>query len=334
MDFLYATLNDSFSPGQHFALPAGSTAVVLSSGMIEFTPSSINDDTTWLLLSAGIHGNETAPIEIANAIIADLFSGTLPLHCKLAVQFANIEAIRQGKRYIQHDMNRLFNSAHQANAATIYEAKRAAELEKLTHAFFTAAPSSLPTKGYHYDMHTAIRGSIYPQFAVCPFQLARSYPFPALATLGHTGIATVLLSRAPSCTYSDYSSRLLGVNAFTLELGKAYPLGQNDLTQFTHFDQALREQISTPHFTPPPINRDCLTVFRAKYDLIKHSEQFVLNVASTTENFTLLPDGFIIAEEQSHRYIAHGGNERIVFPNPHVQPGLRAGIIVEPFSLP
>jgi succinylglutamate desuccinylase len=49
------------------------------------------------------------------------------------------------------------------------------------------------------------------------------------------------------------------------------------------------------------------------------------------ENFTALPDGFVIAEDGAQRYVPAG--ERILFPNPGVKPGLRAGIVVEPATL-
>jgi succinylglutamate desuccinylase len=50
------------------------------------------------------------------------------------------------------------------------------------------------------------------------------------------------------------------------------------------------------------------------------------------ENFTALPDGFVIAEDGA-ALCGPGGAERILFPNPGVKPGLRAGIVVEPATL-
>ena len=59
----------------------------------------------------------------------------------------------------------------------------------------------------------------------------------------------------------------------------------------------------------------------------------MLHLADDVENFTALPDGMLIAEDGATRHIARGGKERILFPNPRVSIGLRAGIVIAPASL-
>ncbi|MCT6981007.1 succinylglutamate desuccinylase/aspartoacylase family protein, partial [Salmonella enterica subsp. enterica serovar Oranienburg] len=74
--------------------------------------------------------------------------------------FGNPEAMRRGERYLELDVNRLFNGRHEKNIGP--EAMRAAELEQLARSFF-----SLPGRSrLHYDLHTAIRGSKVEQFAL------------------------------------------------------------------------------------------------------------------------------------------------------------------------
>ena len=57
----------------------------------------------------------------------------------------------------------------------------------------------------------------------------------------------------------------------------------------------------------------------------KQSDQFVLNVASDVPNFTPFRAGTVLAEDGDYCYRVEHDEERIVFPNPKVKPGLRAG---------
>jgi succinylglutamate desuccinylase len=54
----------------------------------------------------------------------------------------------------------------------------------------------------------------------------------------------------------------------------------------------------------------------------------VLNVASDVPNFTAFPAGTELAHDGDYRYRVSHDEERIVFPNPKVKPGLRAGLMV------
>jgi len=62
--------------------------------------------------------------------------------------------------------------------------------------------------------------------------------------------------------------------------------------------------------------------------ITKQSEAFELFVANDVPNFTPLPRDTLVARDGSYRYQVSHDEERIVFPNPSVKPGLRAGLMV------
>jgi len=57
---------------RHDILSAGTEVTFLDVGVIKFEPNTACD--TSLVISCGVHGNETAPIEIVSTIINDLLA--------------------------------------------------------------------------------------------------------------------------------------------------------------------------------------------------------------------------------------------------------------------
>ncbi|MGL6070973.1 succinylglutamate desuccinylase [Craterilacuibacter sp.] len=324
-DFLSATLACTKTD-----FPARSTLTQLrltwhGPGILELTPHALAQNADQVLISAGIHGNETAPVEVLNAILNDIIAGRLMLKVRLLAILGHPEALQRGERYLDYDMNRLFAGAHRQHAQA-REAARAAELEHAAERFFATSPAS--ARRLHYDLHTAIRDSVFEKFAIVPFMHQRACDSEQLAWLAGCDVEAILLHSAPAATFSYHTSFHCHASAFTLELGKAQPFGQNDLSRFSGIAQGLRQLLAAQ----APKLAACPPLFRAKYNLVKHSEAFRLNLDAQVENFTLLPDGYLIAEDGATRYVAQGGEERILFPNPGVKPGLRAGIVIEPVA--
>ena len=296
----------------------------LAEGALEVRPPDARDNGTDLLFSAGIHGNETAPIELLDELIHAIARGEIKPRARILFLFGNPQAMRRGERYVDQDVNRLFNGKHQEASGN--EALRACELERLAATFF-----SLPDRDrLHYDLHTAIRGSKIEQFALYPWKEGRQHSRRELVRLHRAGMEAVLLQNKPSVVFSAYTYDKLGAESFTLELGKARPFGQNAAINLAPLKTLLTNLIKG---TEPLVGDeiDGLKLFSVAREVIKHSDGFKLNLPEDVENFTRLEKGYVLAEDPvKSDWIVEEEGARIIFPNPKVKNGLRAGILVVP----
>ncbi|MOA45576.1 Succinylglutamate desuccinylase [compost metagenome] len=86
----------------------------------------------------------------------------------------------------------------------------------------------------------------------------------------------------------------------------------------------------------PPVAGDLhqLQLFRVAREIVRHSDAFRLYLDDRVENFTALVPGSLLAEDgDGHSWRVEESGARIVFPNPKVRNGLRAGLIVVPAAL-
>lgn len=314
-------------PAQKIQMTAGGTRLCwLAEGALEVRPSDSGDNGTDLLLSAGIHGNETAPIELLDELIRAIARGELQPRARVLFLFGNPDAMRRGERYVEQDVNRLFNGRHELSEGP--EALRASELERLAARFFNQPDRYR----LHYDLHTAIRGSRIEQFALYPWKDGQPHSRRELARLSRAGISAVLLQNKPSIVFSAYTRERLDAQAFTLELGKARPFGHNqqvDLTRLKTCLVALIEGREDEQGVDGSL--DGLQLFSVAREVIKHSDAFRLNLPDTIENFTELDTGYLLAEDMAgQRWVVEETAARIIFPNPRVKNGLRAGILIVP----
>lgn len=305
--------------------PEGTRLRWLAEGALEITPPVASDNGLDLLLSAGIHGNETAPIELLDRLLQGIARNQLKPRARILFLFGNPAAMRSGERYIEQDINRLFNGRHDQHTGA--EALRACDLEHLAAAFFSKPERTR----LHYDLHTAIRASKIEQFALYPFQEGRPRSQRELARLSAAGIEAVLLHNKSSITFSAYTYTQLGAEAFTLELGKARPFGQNELVNLDLLELHLQALIEGREPEGASDDLGELKLFAVAREVIKHSDAFKLHLPADIENFSELPIGYLLAEDLADtRWVVSEPGARIIFPNPKVKNGLRAGILIIP----
>ncbi|ASV99732.1 succinylglutamate desuccinylase [Paraburkholderia aromaticivorans] len=323
-DFLAYTLAGTrpAAPAAQGTCAAGVRWSWLDDGVLLMEPAAQEAGMRSVLVSAGVHGDETAPIELLAFLVRDIAQGTAALACRLLVILGNVDAMREACRYRDDDLNRLFSGRH-LQVPHSFEAPRAAALEQAATQFFAAAPDD-PAARWHIDMHTAIRASAFEQFALLP-HTGKPFSRAMFAWLGKAHISAVLLHTTKGNTYSHFTAQACGAQACTLELGKVRPFGQNDLTRFARADHAVRHLVAGLRGEPRAEMPRAFTVID---QITKQSDAFELLVAADVANFTPFVKDTVLARDGDYRYVVRHDEERLVFPNATVKPGLRAGLMV------
>jgi len=321
-DAIQALLEGDFMGFAALLSKAGYQVDVPATGILQITTRNNQIQSLQrlrLLISVGIHGDETAPIEMLAALLSELAQASHQLSVDLMIVVGNVEAVALGKRYIEADLNRMFN-ADRGDLQSTREAARADVIMRVCEVFFSQ-PSA---QKWHLDLHAAIKRSRYDTFAIIPDVIQDADKASLIAWLGAAGGAAVVLNNKPAGTFSAYTASHFGATSCTAELGQLAPVGHNDLTAFSATYEALQRLILSANTTPakltPPV------VFKVKQELIKRSEDFKFTLNAGIENFTdLLPDS-VIATDGNVVHRVGKEKEYVIFPNPEVRCGQRAGL--------
>ena len=273
-----------------------------------------------VLISVGVHGDETGPIEVLAQVLDALSREPAALAVDLMVCVGNIDAIAAGKRFIDADLNRMFRPVRGALAGAA-EAARADAMIAATDAYFKGAG---PDR-WHLDLHTAIRPSVYPTFAIVPDLVAEQAKRALVAWLGQAAIGAIIMNPQSAGTFSYYSAEFHGAAASTVELGRVGTLGQNDLSLFADVHGALDGLLRGAAPAAPKVAPH---VFKVAQEIMKLSDSFKMAFDRSTQNFTALHQGDVIATDGDTVYSVKHPEELVVFPNPDVRVGLRAGLMV------
>lgn len=314
---------------------------ILDTGLIVFEPLSANVAKD-IVLSSAVHGNETAPIEICRDLIKQLILGDLHLEHRILFIFGNPPSINTGQRFVEENLNRLFSSKEfsskelsndpsktQGTDLINKERHRALLLENTVADFFAAGQG----ERFHYDLHTAIRGSKNDKFAVYPFQHNNPWVKAELQFMFACGINTILFSNSPTTTFSYFSSNEFGAHSFTIELGKVKPFGENDTGNFAKVTQCLTALLSEQSLHLSKYHESDFNFFKIEQVIVRHHQDFNLHFNDDVENFTEFPIGTVIATDGEQKIKTQQQGEAIIFPNANVAIGQRAMLTVVPVSI-
>lgn len=333
-DFLTLTRNnewhlDAFNiEHEHYQVEVWDT------GVIYFHPKGLNKSavTASYVFSSAVHGNETAPIEICDELITNTLNGDLSPLVPVLFIFGNPASINIGKRFLEENMNRLFSGYHSKGLdpqgrESNKERQRAEKLEQYVSKFFGFYPDSHKT---HYDLHTAIRDSAHEKFAVYPYLHGKPWKKQQFEILRAMGVTTFLLMQKAATTFSYYSSNTHGAEAFTIELGKVRPFGENDQKSFAAAKQTLIALLTNKEFNGDVFDQDNYQLMSVSREIIKNYDDFDLNFSDDEANFTEYKKGEKIASENGQDVLVEEDVEAIVFPNANVEIGQRAILMVVP----
>lgn len=314
---------------------AGGRAIDRGPGLIELVPD--RSAAAASVLSAGIHGNETAPLELLLALADALDAARLQVGTPMLLVIGHPAAIVAGTRYVDTNLNRLFTREPAASGTSGQEYARAEVLMDTVDAFWEqhGGPVSALDQAatpLHLDLHTAIRASRYPRFVVEPFADLAT-PQPVWRAIAGAGLQAVLSQHAPSPTFSHYSRAQHGVAAFTLELGRVAAFGDNDLAALRPMADWLAARVEgRPAHEADP---NGLAFFRVASELRRVSDDFELGFAEDVANFTPFAVGTMIARDgEAGETVVAEAPVYVVFPNARVERGARAALLARPVAAP
>jgi len=299
-----------------------------------------------IVISSGIHGNETAPIEIVQQLISDIIAQKIQVKHPTLLIMGNPVAMNIAKRFQTENLNRLFSGKHK-EIAPCFEKYRAERLENYVSDFFNAGAakanntantdetnsSKSKVTNYHYDLHTAIRNSKYEKFAIYPYQADKPWNKEQLSFMASCGVNTILFGHGPSGTFSYFSSANFSAHAFTVELGKVRPFGENNMANFQAMTSNLSALISDTPIPLKEFNNNDFNLFEALGDITKMSDDFKLFIGDEISNFTDYPVNTLLSSDQGTEYRTTRSGESIVFPNANIGNGQRAALMIVPTTL-
>ncbi|WP_061012145.1 succinylglutamate desuccinylase [Photobacterium leiognathi] len=322
--FLSATCDLSlpFVPAD-WVLESGIHCQLLQRGVLQITPNEQISTAKDIVLSSGVHGNETAPIELVQQLAEGILLGHIePVH-RLLLIIAHPEAINHKTRFIEENMNRLFKVR---NSERNIDCKVANQLQEAVNSFYGVSTAVQPER-WHLDLHCAIRPSEHYTFAISPYSHKHSRSNSLFSFIQHAKIEAVLLANDPSSTFSWFSAEYHGAQALTIELGKVADFGNNNLALLAHFSRAMMKLV-TESSLPITWNND-VEVYRVSRTLLKQSDDFNFSFPDDLPNFTFFDEGVYLGSDSGEAFIADEKGEAVVFPNANVALGQRAALMVK-----
>ena len=172
-----------------------------------------------VVMFSGVHGDEISGIHAVEKLFFDFFTGARTLLAgALTLARANAEAIAAERRYVKHNLNRMFRDEYGAGIdRNEYEYKRAQEMKSI-----------LRECDYFLDLHSA-------PIAQEPFLIAEQHAIEFFSKLGlpHIIMGWNKFSGGTTGGDGENYANMQGAIAATLESGSHFEKRSNDVAYRT-----------------------------------------------------------------------------------------------------
>lgn len=308
---------------------------IWDTGVLQISPLATTQFDLAIVLSAGVHGNETAPIEMINELINEILIKKITLSRPVLFIFGNPPSMNINQRFVVENLNRLFCSSYLEGVdingdTTNIERQRAEKLEGYVAKFYQTYDTN---EKCHYDLHTAIKDSVHEKFAVYPYIGNSPWKTKQFEVLRAMDVTTVMLMHKPATTFSYHSSSVHGADSFTIELGKVRGFGENDKSKFEKAKATLRNLMCGVDVDKAQFDEANFVMLKVHRSITKNYDDFALGFDDQLANFSEFNKGAILAKENGDDILAEIDGEAIVFPNAAVEIGQRAILTVVPTSV-
>jgi succinylglutamate desuccinylase len=282
-------------------------------GVLEITPTAPTDLSA-VIISVGVHGDETVPIRLVDLWLDLLAKQTRAIRRPLLVVMANPEAVIIGKRFVSHNMNRLFSGA--ATGSSDGEHQRAAEIMDVVRQFTATYPA-----GMHFDMHSTIKPSDQDRFAVIPVDCQENDLSDLKHWLADFSADAWVQNISPAAAFSSFTARL-GYNSATVELGQVSRLDE-PVDRFLSLLPSLDRLV----FGDESKCEHSLTGFQVIDEIIRPAGEFEVCLQEFVNFRPLLADTLIARGDKHEWRIAETG-DALLFLNADVPVGHRVGLVI------
>lgn len=296
-----------------------------------------------VILSCGVHGDELAPVHLLQSLQQALSAGALALVPPLLLVFANPEALACRRRFVTHNLNRLFRQEQTPDhpppsASPSAETRRAQELMVQCQRFANLCGDV----ACHLDLHSTIKPSLIERFALLP---VRSQPcrYAWPQPLARAGFGALIHQTRRANTFAQFSYDQFGADSFTLECGSHGEVtqGNQPLTELETWLRELLEyrgdfQQALQHAKAPTSSMavtSSLQEFEVTEEIIRNSDSFRFLIEESEPNFSPHPAHTAFYQDSASPQAGSGWEapaERYsLFLNSKVGIGQRAGLLLK-----
>jgi len=311
--FLETSLNASTLPSDRVIAGAGFHWP--ASGVIRIEPEQ-ETGLPAMILSVGVHGNETVPVRLIDHWLDSLTQRNLLIRRPLLILLGNPAAVIKGERFVEENMNRLFSDS--AARGNLPERERVRMLMAEVRSFIERYAD-----GMHLDLHSTIKASQQDRFALVP-GLCEGRDLSLLQHwFAQLEVDAWVQNRSVASTFASFTASL-GYQSATLELGQVSSLNE-PIDRFLPMTQALDRLASGEESQAfhRPVH------FEVIGEIIRPEGEFDVALDGFV-NFRELSAGTLIAHSGERKWSVERDGDSLLFLNPDVPVGHRVALVIRP----